>query len=114
MTGRKAGVALDFVLQEDREKQIAFGKAYCTEGLKGRSVLRQREKDKTEDSQAAFPKSSSFCAENDHRRSIYSCTSGNGVVKEGLSDCLGIWIIVFFTWIWIILFFYFAFLCSHW
>lgn len=61
MTGRKAGVALDFVLQAGRVLYIA--KANCTEGPKGRSVLRQREKDKTEDSQAAFPKSSSLCAE---------------------------------------------------
>lgn len=93
MTGRKAGVALDFVLQEGRA--LHFGKENCTEGPKGRPVLRQREKDKAEDSQAAFSKSSSLCAENDCRKSTYPRTSGNGVVEEGLSACLGIWIIFF-------------------
>lgn len=95
MTGRKAGLALDFVLQEGRA--LRFGKANCTEGPKGKSVLRQCVKDKTEESQAAFPKSSSLCAENDCRKSTYPCTSGNVVGEEGLSAFLGIWLILCFT-----------------
>lgn len=86
---------MDFVLQGGRA--LHFGKANYTEGPKGKSVLRQHEKDKTEDSQAAFPKSGSLCAGNDCRKSAYPCTSGNGAVQEGLSACLGIWLILFFT-----------------